>query len=567
MKIHKRLSGKSNGAVIAIAAVTLLICVGIAAVTMFGSSSDMELTAEDAAKKLDKLYGKITVSENHAPKGTVSYGGSDAGEELPDIDTAYPITVENTTGFYIEIFSSPEKAGTGTDGWLCEIADNFNDARIQINGKTASVAVRSISSGAMVDYIESGRYVPDAFTPSNSFWGSMISANGVDIRTVSDRLVGNCAGILLSQSKLTELTEKYGQIDMQTITSATEAEEIAMGYTNPFASSTGLNFLVSTLYSYDSGNLLSSTAVDGFNRFQANVPFVAYTTIQMREAAESGSFDGFILEYQSYANDTELKRNYVFNPYGVRHDNPLYAMANLPEDKAAIVDEFAAFCLSTESQQLASSYGFNGMNDYTSTMPEPDGNTLTQAQKIWKENKNSAKPIAAVFVLDTSGSMSGEPISELKKSLTNSISYINSTNYVGVVSYSDNVNIELPIGKFDLNQQSYFQGAVDSLNASGNTATYDAVVVGLKMLEDFSNDNPNVQPVLFVLSDGMANKGSDFNDISGVLKTYSVPVYTIGYNADLDELGELSSVNEAACINADTDDVVYKLKNLFNANL
>jgi Ca-activated chloride channel family protein len=46
-----------------------------------------------------------------------------------------------------------------------------------------------------------------------------------------------------------------------------------------------------------------------------------------------------------------------------------------------------------------------------------------------------------------------------------------------------------------------------------------------------------------------------------------IPIYTIGYNADIKALKAISTINEAASINADTDDVVYKLRNLFNAEL
>ena len=73
-------------------------------------------------------------------------------------------------------------------------------------------------------------------------------------------------------------------------------------------------------------NPLSETAVDGFRKFQENVPFVALTTMQMREAAERGTLDGFILEYQSYQNDSALSRNYKFTPFGYRHDNPLVSV-------------------------------------------------------------------------------------------------------------------------------------------------------------------------------------------------------------------------------------------------
>ena len=73
--------------------------------------------------------------------------------------------------------------------------------------------------------------------------------------------------------------------------------------------------------------------------------------------------------------------------------------------------------------------------------------------------------------------------------------------------------------------------------------------------------------MVFLLSDGQSNSGSEFSDIDGAIATAQIPIYTIGYNANLNELKAISEINEAATINADTDDVIYQLKNLFNANL
>jgi len=55
------------------------------------------------------------------------------------------------------------------------------------------------------------------------------------------------------------------------------------------------------------------------------------------------------------------------------------------------------------------------------------------------------------------------------------------------------------------------------------------------------------------------------NDAEGMLRTLKIPIYTIGYNANIQELQTLSSINEAASINADSEDVIYKLGSLFNA--
>lgn len=530
--------------------------------------TEPEMTDEIAYDSLVKSASKVNVTYNQASKGTVTFDSVGTASELPDIDSSYPYVIYPTgKDIVVEIFSSPEKAGSGTDGWLKELASEYNNSGANVNGKSVGIALRSVSSGTQIDYIQSGIYVPDAITPSASMWADMLKFNGTDIIEISPKMVGNVAGVLIDNDTCTSLEAKYGDVSINTIITATENGEITAGYTNPFSSTSGLNFLASTLYSYDEQNPLSSKAVEGFNKFQSNVPFVAYNTLQMRTAAENTTFTCFINEYQGYYNNSDLKNNYRFLAYGIRHDNPLYAIEGISEEKLTALREFNTFCSTDKAVKLATEYGFNLMDDYSSTIPATDGNTWTQMQKVWKKNKNNGKPIAAVFVLDTSGSMSGEPINALKDSLTNSMKYINSTNYIGVVTYSSGVNVDLPIGLFDINQQAYFQGAVSGLYASGNTATYSALAEAAVLLEDFMKENSNVQPMIFLLSDGEQNEGATLNSISAPIQHYSIPIYTIGYNADLDELKKVSSLNEAASIDADNDDVIYQLKNLFNANL
>ena len=528
--------------------------------------SNNQIGTENAENKLEQLKNKINVTNVESRKVPVELE-ENLKEELPDIST-FPLSVENTTDFFIEIFSSTEKAtkDTETDNWLGKVAEEFNNSNITINGEPASVSIRPIASGVAADYIASGKYVPDLFSPSNEFWGKMIESSGVKATLEEKVLIPNVAGILLSKKKHDELLSKYGTINMKTITEATSNSEISMGYTNPFASSTGLNFLVSTLCTFDAKNPLSNDAIAGFEAFQSNVPFVAYTTLQMRESAKTGVLDGFIMEYQTYINNVDLRSSYIFTPFGTRHDSPVYSF-NLSDDKKELTKAFIEFCKQKKYQDLGEEYGFKYPENYVSELPELDGDTLVQAQKLWKEKKDNGKPIVAVFVADISGSMSGEPINELKRSLLNGSKYINSNNYVGLVTYSTDVYVNLPISKFDINNRSLFAGAVTDLNTKGSTATFDAVVVATDMLKKFMKDNPDTKPMLFVLSDGETNIGSTLNDTKDIFKTFGIPIYTIGYNADIAALKQISEINEAANINATSDDVVYQLKNLFNAQM
>lgn len=243
------------------------------------------------------------------------------------------------------------------------------------------------------------------------------------------------------------------------------------------------------------------------------------------------------------------------------------SIAGASQEKKDILALFAEYCASDKAKKRASEYGFNAMNDYVCEYDNVSGDILTAAQKLYKTNKDSGRPVIGVFVTDVSGSMAGEPLKALQNSLINSMKYINTENYIGLVSYSDEVTIELPVKQFNMEQQTYFKGAVENLYAAGGTATFDGICVALDMINEMMEQYPDAKPMLFVLSDGETNTGYNLNDIRDVLTGMKIPVYTIGYNADLAALESISSVNEAASIDASTDDVVYQLKILFNANM
>jgi Ca-activated chloride channel family protein len=207
------------------------------------------------------------------------------------------------------------------------------------------------------------------------------------------------------------------------------------------------------------------------------------------------------------------------------------------------------------------------MDNYMYEFAKADGATISEAQKNRKKEKSGSRDLTAVFVADISGSMDGAPLIMLKESLNSAAKYIVPETHVGLVTFSDNVNIALPISKFDLNHRSYFTGAIMDMQAGGSTAMYDAIIVATKMLMDAQAQNPNTKLMLFVLTDGETNKGHNLKDVEAMLSNLKIPIYTIGYNANISILQRISSINEAASINADTDDVIYKLESLFNAQM
>ena len=501
---------------------------------------------------LDEMYNELDVEQATPVKGTVTLDTPDLYDELPEIDK-YPLSVEGSGDVDIEIFTSGEKAGKDNDSWLIDVASSFNSSEVKTSdGKTVSMSVRSVPSGTAADYIISGKYLPDLYTPSNTLFGEYAISNNGSLELYADRLVGNTAGILVKKDS--------GYTTADEVIKAVQDNKITMGYTNPQTSATGLNLLLTLLQGGD----------DNFTKFNANIPYVAYTTQQMRDSASNGTLDAMLSEYQAYINDNNLTSMYDFIAFGVRHDNPVYICNKSGKTAAELegVKLVVDYCKSDEMQKIAAQKGFNANDDYTSA-EEFSGAQVTQGLKTYKKTKDNGKDIIAVFVADCSGSMDGDPMNQLKNSLTNGAQYINDNNYVGLVSYSNSVTIEVPIAQFDLNQRSYFQGAVNNLIASGGTASYDAVVVAVKMITEAKAQHPDAKCMLFLLSDGYANNGYSMDEITSALRTSGIPVYTIGYGDDADtgELARLSGINEAASINADSDDIIYKIKSLFNSQL
>ncbi|MBR4314250.1 MAG: VWA domain-containing protein [Lachnospiraceae bacterium] len=524
------------------------------------------MTAEEAKTELNALVSQINVKTVENPTIDLSLEDTSVVDALADIDT-FPMALEGTGSINIEIAAPSELCGGTPDDWLVVVGQKFNNSGVTVNGKSVSVSIRKISSGEVVTYVDAGAYKPDVYIPSNYALGKMLESSGVGITKLTDRIAGNTAGILMKKDIYDKVNEKYGEVNIKTVLEAANAKDLTFAYTNPYTSATGLNILTAMLAAFDPNDPLSSTASNALMEYQKTAPPVAYTTGVLRESARKGVVNAMVMEEQAYINTSELK-DYVYTPVGIRHDHPVYVFDWTSNDKVEGTKAFIDFCLSDSMQKLATEKGFNRTETYKSQDAGLTGTQYLTAQSLWKENKTGGKPVIAVFITDVSGSMDGLPLNSLKESLINSSIYISENNYVGLVSYASDVTINLPIAQFDATQKAKFAGEVKGLSAVGGTATYDALCIGMDMIEKALEETPNAKPVIFLLTDGEQNEGYSLNRVTGVVSGMQIPVYSIAYNyGATDDLKTLSSINEATALNADTDDIVNQLRNLFNVNM
>ena len=527
--------------------------------------SKQTLDMEKYSKELSSLYKSLNVKTNNIQKSNAITSDTKAAV-LPDI-SEYPFVVNPVTDNFITIYSSTEKANEDEKSWLRQVAEEFNKSGIKINDIPISVGVRSISSNLAADFITTGKYTPEVYMPSSDIYKAMLDANEMNYKVASNGVLRNVSGIIMSKKAKEAIISKYNNCDAETVITGVISGDCIVGYINPLSNEDGLNYLLTVLSSFDSQNPLGQSATDKLKAYQDRIPYVPYEVAQLQESLQNGTIDGFASNYQTYYSNASLRNNYEFIPFGTVQNSPVYVIGNISSIKQEIINKFVEYCKSSGSQDKANNLGFNGMPEYNYSGYTFKGAQVKNAQDLWKKEKNGTNDLTAVFVADVSGSMDGSPMLKLKASLNRASTFINDNTNIGLVTFSDIVNIALPIAKFDDTQKAYFVNAVKSMMPSGGTAMFDAIIVAEQMLIDYQKQNPNTRLMIFVLTDGDSNRGYEFEDIEEVSRGLRIPIYTIGYNADIDILQEVSDINEATTMDADSDNVIYKLESLFNSQM
>lgn len=141
------------------------------------------------------------------------------------------------------------------------------------------------------------------------------------------------------------------------------------------------------------------------------------------------------------------------------------------------------------------------------------------------------------FVLDKSGSMSGQKMIQAKQALEMALSKLNKDDVASLIVYDDEARVLWPAAVMQ-NPQQLLQ-TIHSIRADGSTALFAGVTQGSYEIRKFLDKNKVNRVVL--LSDGMANIGPskphELAELGRALSKQRISVSTIGlglgYNEDL----------------------------------
>lgn len=189
---------------------------------------------------------------------------------------------------------------------------------------------------------------------------------------------------------------------------------------------------------------------------------------------------------------------------------------------------------------------FSGIGDYKnywfSVIDSCNGvATNVVNYKIEEIREDAASSHAIMFVLDHSGSMGVKRATKLQEALQANFKYIKKSDYIGVIKFDTNIELEVPLSNDKTFYTSKFQ--VNGLdNHGGGTALFDAVHLAINHLEQktvgthFTINNSylkakdTLQKSIVLFSDGDDNSSKiKLDSIINYAASKGIAIYPIAY--------------------------------------
>ena len=147
-------------------------------------------------------------------------------------------------------------------------------------------------------------------------------------------------------------------------------------------------------------------------------------------------------------------------------------------------------------------------------------------------DRDSAQPLNLVLVMDRSGSMSGDRIRKVKKSIRAFVKRLRKKDLVAIVSFSDSARVDLTA--CDKTRKKDIERAIDRIQAGGSTNLHAGLMLGYQQAMKLLDDEKSNRVIL--LTDGIANEGVvDHQQIATESRRYNkkgIELSTIGLGQD-----------------------------------
>ena len=483
----------------------------------------------------------------------------------------------------LTIAISPEKAELFT-----QLVNDFNARKLKAsNGEQLRIATASLEPEEMIDAAIAGDF--QAMSPDSSIWLDQLDRQYQAAQNTSAGLVGQTVRYAVSPvviamwrdaaQRLGWPQKAIGWSDL--LNEATANKDFK--WSHPATSSaSGLLATLAEFYAATGKtrgltieDVKTPQAQEYVNALEKTVRYYGEGEASIAQnVAEKGRnyLDAFVASEQIVINanqkpGVDLVAIYP-NEGSLWQDHPLALLeaSGLSDLNRETFSAFATYITSPEAQQAILAKGYrpadlnikldganspiNADSGADPTQPQtslqvPAATVLDVVRESWLANKRRTN---VMLVVDTSGSMEGEKIDNVKEALATFLDQIKSdAERVGLIEFYSDVTERVKISELK-NNRSNLVRAVTNLDPGGNTALLDGVAAAYERLQQL--DDPSRINAIVVMTDGKENASTiGLSQLvarlqNGNQRGVPVVIFAVAYGSDAD-MKVLQAVSDA----------------------
>jgi Ca-activated chloride channel family protein len=475
-------------------------------------------------------------------------------------------------------------ANTSLTPWLETAVSTFNDTETENEaGDPVYVILESVESGQAVTQL-SNESDATMWIPDELVWVNVLADQG------NDAFQGDCQSIAESPLVIgmwREVAESLGWpglplgwLDIGSLAADPAAwnyysggelgDIFRLGHTHPGLSGTGASTLLAIVQAAQSkseavtvNDIQQPIVQASVGAFEGGVTWFSSSTQTLGSTMSDRGINylGAAVMYEStviqYGRGQLVPVYPLEGTFVADHPACISQSADNTDQEAAEI--FRDYLVSESGQQSALANGLRPVhagveigaplvesNGVDLSQPEivfnaPSVDTVYAVQELWQEAR---KDVNLVMLLDTSGSMRGSKMDNMREAAVQFVEQMGDDDYISIIAFSSEPELIVNHVRLEENRQKVIR-AIEDLQAEGDTTLFDAIGDGSALLTQTTL--PQTTNALVVLTDGQDTRSYRYNESTALQEATAnrATVFTIAYGGDADE-GVLASLASRA---------------------
>jgi len=469
-------------------------------------------------------------------------------------------------------------ANSSLTPWLTEAAAAFNrSAQRTSNRQTAYVVLESVEAGRAVNQMVDSGNTPTIWIPDHEIWAALLAAEGQPAFQGDCRSLAESPLVIAMWRPVAESLGwpglPLGWLDIGSLAADPDSwayysggeygDTLRLGHAHPGLSGSGASALLALVQAAQAkteavtvADIEQPIVQASVGAFQAAVSWFSPNVDSLGQTMQERgiSYLGAAVMYENVAltygdGDPEIIPIYPLEgTFMATH--PACLNNNAAGSVREAANLFRDYLLSEEGQQLAVAHGLRpvssavpigaplvpergvDLNQPAILFAAPTVETLYAVQELWQ---SARKKVNLVMLLDTSGSMRGEPMESMRRSAIQFVNQMSADDFLTIITFDTSPTLVVENAQVGPNRSDIVR-LIEELRANGYTALYDAIGDGAEVIA--RTTSPETTNVLVVLTDGMDTSSTRYRfdqQLFELAAADETTVFTIAYGRDADE--------------------------------